>query len=137
MGDYLPIMPGEDTTTKELLETLRDAYEYRSFDVAMLGEGGRSKQQEDLDAILNEGLLQHGSVVHAEGPGTENQGTASFLKYLEERQFETIVHQADGGSAVVVSKFHGRDGQNSRLKVILQCNTICDHYVTGIQGLQA
>merc|ERR1719401_767880 len=104
----MPLLPGEDTMLDGVLETLRDNYEYSSFDLVLLEDGpdGRLGQQQQVTALLAAGSLSQWAVLHAEGPGAGDAETAGYLELLRHgangQRFEPEVHDlGDGGAAVV------------------------------------
>lgn len=103
---HTPLMPGDDTTLAEVLETLRDGYDLGQFDVAFLtGRRDRAAQQGELAALLNSGALRDpGAIVLAFGPGTNDAGTQQYLNFLNQHgrgRFGTQVRNVGEGAAIV------------------------------------
>lgn len=108
---HTPLLPGVDTTFAEILETLRDNYEFPSFDFVLLA-GSRQNQLEQLEDLLNAKLLRHGAHVHAHGPGRDAKDTEKYLEVLQGSfgtNFESEVHDSDDGAMTVVSMFQSHD----------------------------
>jgi len=107
---HTAMLPGEDTSLEELLESLRDNYDYRSFDLVLLEDGpdGRLGQQRQLTGLLQAGVLSSGGVVHAEGVGAGDAETEGYLELLRKgaggNRFESDVHDIGDGGAAIISK---------------------------------
>lgn len=100
---HTPLMPGEDTTLGEVVESVFDSHELKHFNVVMLGGRDRDRHGEQLQELLKSGALKEGSIVHAPGPGRDDASTARYMKLLHGASFATEVHDEDGGAAVVAS----------------------------------
>lgn len=107
---HTPMMPSEDTTVPEVLESLRDGYGLQQFDVVLLG-GGRGKQLDGLEALFANGSLGDGAVVHARGPVRDDPGTLKILDFLADRRdrVQTEVRDLDDGGTVVTARLKRRD----------------------------
>jgi len=79
---HTPLMPAEETTLAEVLETLMDGYELKGFDVVVLG-GDRKKQQSQLETLLEQGALRSGAIVHGDGPPRGDASTEKYLEFLQ------------------------------------------------------
>jgi len=120
---HLPLMPAEDTTLEEVLESLREGYEFSSFDLVLLEDGpdGRLGQQHQLTTLLATGALGEGAVVHAEGAGLGDIETTGYLELLKQgvaggQRFHSEVHDLGDGGAAVVSILRRRsDGTGEEL----------------------
>mmetsp|Transcript_12907 Transcript_12907/g.35033 ORF Transcript_12907/g.35033 Transcript_12907/m.35033 type:complete len:339 (-) Transcript_12907:35-1051(-) len=115
---HLPMMPGDDTTLDESLESLRDNYDLPTFHMVLLDENdlGRVGQQQQLMSLLRSGALRDGTIIHAEGSMAGNPETDRYLDTLGKgggdrsgkHKFESHVTDLGGGRAAVVSKVRRR-----------------------------
>ncbi|CAK0895579.1 unnamed protein product, partial [Prorocentrum cordatum] len=110
---HTALLPGDDTALAETLESLADGYDLDSFDVVLLARGDRALQREQLATLLRAGAVRHGTVVHAEGPGSDDPGTKDYMEDLHWARgrggkmgsFSTQSHGLDGGRLATVSVF--------------------------------
>lgn len=120
---HFPMMVGEDTTLDETLQSLHEGYELSAFDLVLLGDGdgGRGDQKEQLAALVRQGSLRDGAVVHAEGPAESDKRTAEYLDALRgvgenaaggpPGAFENEVRDLGDGKAAVVSTWRERQDE--------------------------
>lgn len=111
---HTPLIPAEDTTLPEVLETLRDGYELGKFHIVFLG-GDRAQQRSQLETLLEQGALRTGAVIHGEGPGRGDSGTEGYIEFLEHSggRFDYEVHDTGPDRVAVVSTV--RDRHNAEL----------------------
>lgn len=109
---HLPLLPAEDTSLAEVLDSLRDGYELGPFDLVLLEGRDRKKHIAQLQTLVEKNGLRSGAVVHAEGPGRGDAGTEKFLEILESSdgpgRFDYEIHdRAWPGAAAVIATHRG------------------------------
>mmetsp|Transcript_50697 Transcript_50697/g.94708 ORF Transcript_50697/g.94708 Transcript_50697/m.94708 type:complete len:326 (+) Transcript_50697:69-1046(+) len=111
---HLPLVPSEETTLEETLESLQETYELPSFDLVVLSGGDRDKQTKQVEALLKSKAVHNGTVVSAHGPGRSHVGTGRYLQALEEggkHAFTSQVHDLSDGTAAILSALRLRERQ--------------------------
>eukprot|EP00927_Polykrikos_kofoidii_P049045 TRINITY_DN43191_c0_g1_i1.p1 TRINITY_DN43191_c0_g1~~TRINITY_DN43191_c0_g1_i1.p1 ORF type:complete len:421 (-),score=58.44 TRINITY_DN43191_c0_g1_i1:159-1244(-) len=118
---HLPLIPSEDTSFHEVLETLHGGFELGPFDVVLLEGRDREQHAVQVQTLLQKGALRDGAIVHAEGPGRGDAATERFIKLLggDERRggrFDFEVHHVWDNADAIIATHRGRDsGSNAEL----------------------
>lgn len=112
---HLPLLPGEDTTLAEVLESLHDGYELGPFDVVLLEGRSRDTHLQQLETLVQKRALRLGAAVHAEGPGPGDAGANKYIQLLKTRGFEYEVQEVWPGASAIVARWQGHDSHNGEL----------------------
>lgn len=96
---HLPLLPGEETTLPELLETLREVYELPVFDLVLLGgSDGASCAAQAQDLVTARVLRSDGLVLAI------LEDAQRYLQELAERgDFMSQVQEISGSHSAVIS----------------------------------
>eukprot|EP00931_Biecheleriopsis_adriatica_P104083 TRINITY_DN78824_c0_g1_i1.p1 TRINITY_DN78824_c0_g1~~TRINITY_DN78824_c0_g1_i1.p1 ORF type:complete len:335 (-),score=52.78 TRINITY_DN78824_c0_g1_i1:39-1043(-) len=109
---HIPLLPSEETSIAEVMETLEESYELPSFDLVVLEGGDRLQQSEQIKELISSEAFHNGTVVHAVGPASDDPSTLNYVEQLShgKHKFHSEIHRLEDGTAAVISSLRQHDG---------------------------